>query len=99
MPDTTARISVWVTPSASSDGIVGLRDGALHIRVSAPARNGWANAAVEALLGQTLKAPKTDVRVIRGHSSRRKLVAIKGLTFEEAMIRLGLGPQTAVGPA
>ena len=71
----------------------------MHIRVSAPARNGRANAAVEALLAQTLKAPKSAVRVIRGHSSRRKLVEVKGLTSHEAMVRLGQGPQTAVGPA
>ena len=90
MPDATARIAVWVTPGAATDDVVGLREGAVHIRVSEPAREGRANAAVEELVASRLKVPKGRVRVVRGLASRRKQVAVQGLTSVEVLRLLGL---------
>ena len=90
MPETTATISVWVTPGASSEGIAGLREDAVHLRVSAPARDGRANAAVQELLAHSLNLPKRRVQIVRGHMSRRKLVVVEGLSSEEVLRQLGL---------
>jgi uncharacterized protein (TIGR00251 family) len=92
MPKATAIIAVWVTPGASGDRVVGLREGAIHLRVSAPAREGRANAAAEELLARSLGLPKSSVRVVRGHTSRRKLLSVQGLAPEDVLRGLGLGP-------
>ena len=90
MPETTATISVWVTPGASAEGIAGLREDAVHLRVSAPAKDGRANAAVQELLAHSLNLPKRRVQIVRGHMSRRKLVVVEGLSSEEVLRQLGL---------
>ena len=95
MPEATATLAVWVTAGASDDAIVGLRDGMIHIRVAAPPREGRANAAVADLLARSLKLPKSRAHVAKGYTSRRKQVEVQGISSEEAMRVLGLGPRSA----
>ena len=90
MSQDTTTIPVWVTPGASRDAVAGLRQDSIHLRVASPARQGRANAAVEALLARSLGIPGSGVRILRGHTSRRKLVAIQGLTHNEVLQLLGL---------
>jgi uncharacterized protein YggU (UPF0235/DUF167 family) len=48
----------------------------LAVRVTAPATDGRANAAVIAALADALKVPKRNVRIVAGGSSRIKHVEI-----------------------
>ena len=75
-------------PGAKSNGIVGLRDSILYVRVAAPPRKGQANQALLALLAQELVVSRNDLAIIRGYTSRRKVVAIQGLNSEELKERL-----------
>ena len=84
-------ISVRVTPSASKDEVTGFRDGVLYLRVTAPPRDGRANDAVVALLTKTLDVAKRDLHIVRGHSSRQKLITVHGLTIQD--LEALLGPQ------
>jgi uncharacterized protein YggU (UPF0235/DUF167 family) len=81
-------IPVKAVPRASRDEIAGWLDGQLRVRVTAPPEAGKANAAIEALLAAALGLRKSAVRVIGGHGSARKRVAVEGLTREEAERRL-----------
>ena len=99
---TAASIKVKVHPRASSNQVVGYRGEVLHLRVTAPPVEGRANAAVVSLLAGVLGVAKSRVRVVRGHGSRDKLVAVESLTVEEVRHRVsgstgpGLGPRRQV---
>ena len=60
----------------------------IFLRVTAPPEAGKANQAVIALLSNTLGIAKFRVRIIRGRSSRDKLVSIASLTTEQVFLRL-----------
>ena len=59
----------------------------LRIRVTASPVDGGANAAVEHLIANALDAPASAVAIVRGATSRRKLVAVEGLTREALIAR------------
>ncbi len=84
----SGRIAVRVTPRGGADRVDGWRDGMLQARVRAPALNGRANEALIALLADVLGVRPSSVRIVRGHSSRSKLLSIEGLTQAEAECRL-----------
>lgn len=71
-------ITVRVQPGAKQDGIMGLADGALRVRLKAPAIEGRANAALCALLAERLGTAKSRVEVLKGGSGRTKRVALRG---------------------
>jgi len=71
-------IEVKVTPRASRDEIVGMRDGVLAVRVTAPPVDDKANKAVVKLLAKRAGVPHSRVRIVRGQRGRRKVIAIEG---------------------
>jgi uncharacterized protein len=75
----TIVFSVRVQPRASNDAVVGEHDGALKIRLQAPAIDGRANEALIEYLAQLLKTPKSAVRILSGERSRGKRVEIRGV--------------------
>ncbi len=74
-----ATISVRTQPRARSDGLVGIRDGVLLVRVSAPPVDGRANDAVCRLLADVLDLRPSRLTIVRGHRARDKVVAVEGL--------------------
>lgn len=78
--DGAVRFTVRVQPRASADQIAGEIQGALKIRVTAPATEGRANEALCRLLAQRLKVPQSAVRIARGEHSRTKQMEIRGIT-------------------
>ena len=83
-----ARIRVRLTPRSARDELAGWQDGELRVKVTAPPVEGKANAALERLLAEVLRVPKTSVRVVAGNRGRVKTVAIEGLSQDEALSRL-----------
>ena len=81
-------ISVRIQPRASRDRVLGMRDGALRVSVTAPPHDGMANAALLELLAEKLGVAKSRLRIVRGHSSRDKVVAVDGLASEAVLARL-----------
>ncbi len=69
---------VWVTvkPQAKRQELKKNAEGEYAASVRAPAREGKANEALIALLADYFSVPKSSVRIIRGQTSRRKLVEI-----------------------
>jgi uncharacterized protein (TIGR00251 family) len=84
------RIAVRVQPRAARDEIAGERDGALLVRVTAPPVDGKANDAVCKLLAKRLGVARSRVAVVRGASSRDKLIEMEGVEAEALRRELGL---------
>jgi uncharacterized protein len=97
MPE--VRFAVRLTPRGGMDRVEGVdADGVLHARVAAPPAEGAANQALLALLAHELGSPRTELRVAAGATSRRKTIAIDGLTAEALGKRWpGLAVTTASG--
>ena len=96
MADTTekARISIRVTPRASASKVAGIKEGKLLVRVTAPPAEGKANKAVCEVIANEVGVPKSRVAVIRGDTSRDKLVEISGISQTSAEAKLGIGAQS-----
>ncbi len=75
---------VRVQPRASRDQIAGVMDGALKVRLQAPALEDRANEALREYLARLLKTPKSAVRILSGHRSRIKRVEVCGVTEQQA---------------
>ena len=74
---------VRVVPRSSREAIDGEHDGALKIRVTAPALENRANEALRRLLAERLNVPMAAVRIVAGEKSRIKRVAIAGITRDQ----------------
>jgi uncharacterized protein (TIGR00251 family) len=85
-----ARIAVRLQPRAARDEIVGLRDGVLVVRVTAPPIDGRANRALCKLVAQRAGVAASRVSVVRGERSRDKLVAVEGVEPEALAAALGV---------
>ena len=71
------RIPVKVTPRSKRPGVETAADGTLVVKVSQPAEDGRANAAVVEALAAHFGVPKRAVTIVHGLASRRKLVEIQ----------------------
>jgi uncharacterized protein YggU (UPF0235/DUF167 family) len=58
------------------------------VRLQAPPVEGAANEALKHFLGRVLGVPASSVQLLRGASSRDKLLRIEGLTAAEVVSRL-----------
>jgi uncharacterized protein len=76
---------VRVQPRASRDEITGVVDGALKVRLQAPALEDRANAALCEYLAELLKTPKSAVRILSGERSRIKRVEIRGIHEQQIL--------------
>jgi uncharacterized protein len=79
----TVSFGVRVQPRASRDEIAGVLDGALKVRLTAPALENRANEALVEFLSSVLKTSKSAVRIRSGEQSRTKRVEIFGVTRQE----------------
>jgi len=87
--DKRATIDIHLQPGAKRNEIVGFKEGVLYAKVTALPQKGQANRALLELMAQTLGVPRSDVDIIRGQSSRSKVIAVHGLTCDEVKEILG----------
>jgi len=74
-------VEIRVVPRASRDELAGFDEtGRLKVRLTAPPVEGAANRALIKLLAKRLGLSKSAVTVVRGETSRNKLVEIDGLS-------------------
>jgi uncharacterized protein (TIGR00251 family) len=83
------RIAVRLQPRASRDELLGLRDGVLRARVTAPPVDGRANEALCRLIARAVGVAPGRVRVVRGDRSRDKLVEVDGIAADALAAALG----------
>ncbi len=82
--DGRAHFGVRLIPRASRNAIAGVREGVLHVRVTAAPVGGEANRALVALLGKTLRVGVSAVRIESGGTTSRKRLSVP----QEAQARL-----------
>lgn len=83
--DGAVTFAVRVQPRASRDEVVGEMDGALKVRLQAPAIEGRANEALVEYFAALLKRPKAAVSILSGERGRLKRVAIRGVSKDDIL--------------
>lgn len=71
---------VLVSAGSARPGVRGLHGAALKLAVRSAPEKGRANDEVETVLAEFLGLPRKQVRVVSGHTSRRKRVQVLGCT-------------------
>ncbi len=86
--DQGVTITVHVTPRARKDEVLGTHGDAIKVRITAPPVEGAANAHLVKFLAEVLGVPARQVSIVAGETSRRKVVAVAGLSVEAVRGRL-----------
>ena len=90
IPRDRASITVQVHPNAARNGVIGVREGVLHVRIAAPPVDGKANRELVSFLSERLGIGRGSISIHRGITGRRKTVTIAGLERDEILGLLGL---------
>ena len=72
----TIQLTLQVQPGAKRTEVAGTHGDALRIRLAAPPVEGKANAELLRYLARAFGVPQRDVTLVRGDSSRQKVVRI-----------------------
>ena len=83
-----ALLAVRVTPGAKRNAVTALKEGVWNIKIAAPPVEGRANAELLAFLSKKLNVRQSSLSVVKGQTSRSKLVSISGLIQKEVTLRL-----------
>ena len=92
------NLNVKVHPRAKRNTVEVSDDGAVTIRVTAAPEKGKANIAAVKLLASRLDLPRASVSIIRGHTSRNKVVRVNGIEDAELKERLTLINRPVTAP-
>jgi uncharacterized protein len=88
MAEPSTRLRLRVSAGARRSELVGRHGDGWKVRVSAPAEDGRANAAVLKLLTERLGLPRRAVSIVSGHAARDKVVQMEGIDAGETERRL-----------
>jgi uncharacterized protein (TIGR00251 family) len=77
-----ADVAIRLQPRSKREEVVGERAGAIVVRVTAPPVDGKANAALCAFIAKAVGVSASRVDVVRGQTSRDKVVRVQGVTAE-----------------
>jgi uncharacterized protein (TIGR00251 family) len=78
-----AEIPVRLKPRGSRDELLGVRDGVLEAKVTAPPVDGRANKALCKLVAKRVGVAPSRVAVVRGVKSREKVLRVDGIGSAE----------------
>ena len=73
-------LKIKVEPRSSRKGISGVAGDAIKIKLHAPPVGGAANEELIEVLSEKFGIKKTSIKILRGMSSRNKVVEIEGVT-------------------
>ena len=79
------RLRIHAQPGAKRTAVAGIHGDALKIRIQAAPVDGKANAALLGFLAKTLQCSPSQLVLLKGEHSRRKLIGVNGLTSEVAI--------------
>lgn len=72
-------LHVRVSPNAAQSKIIGLYENALKISLQAPPVDGAANQELIRFLANMFGFPKSQIKIIRGETSRTKQILFHGI--------------------
>ncbi|MCX7918241.1 MAG: DUF167 domain-containing protein [bacterium] len=82
------KLTVKLQPRARNNEIIGVKEGMVWVRVTAPPVDNQANGALIACLAKKLDIPKSRIRIVTGTQSRIKVIEIDGITDLELYAKL-----------
>lgn len=85
---THCTLAIKAIPNAPRSEVIGWLGDALKVKVHAPPVEGRANDTLCAFLADELGLGRRAVTVLRGDTSRQKLLRIDGLTLADVRARL-----------
>ena len=83
-----ALLLVKVQPRASKNEIGGPMGNELRIKVTAPPVDSAANEALVRFLAETLDCPRNRIELVRGHTSRHKVLKLHQVAAETVLAKL-----------
>jgi len=83
----SCTLAIKAIPNAPRSEVVGWLGDALKVKVHAPPVEGRANEVLCAFLADTFGLPRRAVTVLRGDTSRQKLVRLEGIALVEVIAR------------
>ena len=81
-------LSLKLQPRASTNEIGSMLGDELRVKVTAPPVDAAANEALIQLLADQLGCRRNQVELVRGHTSRHKVVKLRGLSPETVRAKL-----------
>ena len=90
MPAPSCTIAIKAIPNAPRSVVCGWLGDALKVKVHAPPVEGRANEVLCEFLADELDLPRRAVTVLRGDTSRQKVLRVDGLTLTEVKAKLGV---------
>ena len=73
-------LNIKVEPRSSRKGIAGIAGDTIKVKVHAPPVGGAANEELIEVLSEKFSIKKSSIRILRGESSRNKVVEIEGIS-------------------
>jgi len=80
--DGRGHFAVRLIPRASRTAVAGVREGVLHVRVTAAPVKGAANLALLEVLGKALRIGPSTIRIESGATSARKRLSVPSDALE-----------------
>jgi hypothetical protein len=84
-------LSIKLQPRAAANQVGEPLGNELRMKVTAPPVDAAANEALVKLLAEILDCPRNRVELVRGHTSRHKVIKVFGLSEEAVLARLTAG--------
>ena len=79
MSENFLNIQVQIQPGSSKDQIIGLHNGRLKIKISAPPIDGKANQNLIEFISKALGVSKSKIEILKGRTSKLKTLKISGV--------------------
>ena len=84
-----------VHPNAARSEVIGFTDEVLQVKVAAPPVKGKANKELIAFLSKALGVSKGSITLVKGQTSRNKVIAIDVLNTGDIIKRLSPKPSSS----
>jgi uncharacterized protein (TIGR00251 family) len=84
------HLALKVQPRASRNAVAGVHGDELKVSVTAPPVDSAANEAVVRFIAEVLGCPRGAVQILRGQTSRHKILLIRGVPAAQVVSKLGV---------
>jgi len=79
LSENSVNIKVHIQPRSSKEQIIGLHNGRLKIKISAPPVDGKANQNLIEFIAKALGVSKSKIEIVKGRTSKLKTLKISGI--------------------
>lgn len=71
-------LNIYVVPRSAKSEIVGIYNDYLKIKLKSPPVDNAANEELVRFLADKLKIPKSNIKIIKGHNQKKKIISVVG---------------------